>query len=263
MSDAYSLYVDKDTLLHRLDPRAKLALVTALFIVAYIFAHPAIVVAPLIVAFIALAYAGGLRNLRRVWFIVVALFIVSLVVWPSFVADAGPVVLNIGPFRITMREFLIALGRSERIAAFIVGGLVFITTTSNEEIVRGMRRLGLPYAFCFAVGTALRLFPTFLDAAGTVRQAQEARGLDLSASNPIERMRRFIPLLIPVLMTAFRDIHTQSMALEARGFDTRRKRTFYNDDPFTPIDWIAVILTVLIVSLSIILALRGFGSVSV
>lgn len=263
MSDSYSLYVDKDTLLHRLDPRAKLALVTSLFIAAYIFAHPVIVVAPLIVAFITLAYAGGLRNLRRVWFIVVALFVVSLVVWPSFVTDAGPVVLAVGPLRITMREFLVALGRSERIATFIIGGLVFITTTSNEEIVRGMRRLGLPYAFCFAVGTALRLFPTFLDAAGTVRQAQEARGLDFSASNPIERIRRFIPLLIPVLMTAFRDIHSQSMALEARGFDTRRGRTFYGDDPLTPIDWATISLTIIIVSAAIILATRGFGSVSV
>jgi energy-coupling factor transport system permease protein len=263
MSDTYSLYVDKDTLLHRLDPRTKLALVTALFIIAYIFSHPAIVVAPLIVAFITLAYAGGLRNLRRVWFVVVALFVVSLVVWPSFVPAAGPVILDVGPLYITMREFLIALGRSERIAAFIIGGLVFVTTTSNEEIVRGMHRLGIPYAFCFAVGTALRLFPTFLDAAGTVRQAQEARGLDLSASNPIERMRRFIPLLIPVLMTAFRDIHTQSMALEARGFDTRRERTFYKDDQFMTIDWIMVILTVIIVCAAIILALRGFGSVSI
>lgn len=263
MNGSSSLYVDTDTLLHRLDPRTKLALVTALFVVAYVFAHPAIVIVPLLVALVALAYAGGLRNLRRVWFIVVALFVVSLVVWPSFVADGGPVVLAVGPSSITLREFLIALGRSERIAAFIVGGLVFVTTTSNEEIIRGMRRLGLPYAFCFAVGTALRLFPTFLGAAGTVRQAQEARGLDLSATNPIERMRRFVPLLIPVFMTAFRNVHTQSMALEARGFDTRHERTFYGDEPLVATDWAAIGVAAVIVIVAIVLALRGFGGVVV
>lgn len=262
MSDTYSLYVDRDTLLHRLGTRTKLALLIALFVVAYVFAHPVIVVVPLFVAFVALVYAGGLRNLERIWFVVVALFVVSLVVWPRFVEDGGSVVFTVGPILITMQEFLIALGRSERIAAFIIGGLVFVTTTSNEEIVRGMRQLGFPYAFCFAVGTALRLFPTFLGAAGTVRQAQEARGLDLSATNPIERTRRFVPLLIPVFMTAFRNINTQSMALEARGFDTRRERTFYGEESFTATDWAAVGISVIIVIAAIILSLRGFGSVS-
>lgn len=263
MSNSTTLYVDTDTLLHRLDPRAKLALVTALFVVAYIFAHPVIVAIPLLVALIALAYAGGIRNLQRVWVIVVALFVVSFVVWPSFVPDGGPVVFTVGPISITLREFLVALGRAEQFATFIIGGLVFVTTTSNEEIVRGMRRLGLPYAFCFAVSTALRLYPTFLGAAGTVRQAQEARGFDFSVSNPIERIRRFVPLLVPVFMTAFRNVHTQSMALEARGLDTRSERTFYGDEPLTVSDWTAIGVAAVVVIATIALSLRGVGSIAV
>ena len=261
MSDTHSLYVDRDTALHRLNARAKLALALALFVTAYVFGHPVVVAVPLVVSFLALTYAGALRNLRRVWFIVVALFVVGIVVWPSFVPAGGPVVAELAGFELTRDELLFALGRSERIAAFIVGGLVFVSTTSNEEIVRGMRELGLPYAFCFAVGTALRLFPTFLGAAGTVRQAQEARGLDLSGGNPVERMRKFVPLLIPVFMTAFRNVQTQSMALEARGFDTRRERTFYMREPFTGADWAATGLSLVAVVAAIALSVMGFGQV--
>lgn len=255
-----SLYVDADTFLHRLSARAKLALSLAVFVPAYVFGRPAWVAVPLAVSLLALAWGKGLRNLKRIWPIVVALFIVGLVVWPGFVERGGPIVLDLGPLFLTEKQLLFALGRSMRIATFIFGGLTFVSTTSNEEIVRGMRRLGLPYGFCFAVGTALRLFPTFLGAAGTVRQAQEARGLDLSASNPITRMKQFVPLLVPVFMTAFRNVETQSMALEARGFDTRGERTFYAEETFDARDWAAVTVTVVIVAGAIVASTMGVGT---
>lgn len=255
-----SLYVDADTLLHRLSARAKLALSLAVFVPAYVFGRPEYVAVPLVVGALALWWGQGLRNLKRIWPIVVALFVVGLVVWPGFVERGGPVVVDAGPLFLTEKQLLFALGRSMRIATFIVGGLTFVSTTSNEEIVRGMRRLGIPYAFCFAVGTALRLFPTFLGAAGTVRQAQEARGLDLSATNPIAKIRQFVPLLVPVFMTAFRNVETQSMALEARGFDTRRERTFYAQERFDGRDWAAVAVTVVVVVGAIAASTMGVGT---
>jgi energy-coupling factor transport system permease protein len=258
MSSA-SLYVDADTFLHTLDPRAKLALSFAVFVPAYVFGRPEYIAVPALLALAALWAGKGLRNLKRIWIIVVALFVVGLVVWPGFVERSGPVLLDLGPLYLTEGQALFATGRSLRIATFIFGGLAYVSATSNEELVRGMRRLGLPYAFCFAVGTALRLFPTFLGAAGTVRQAQEARGLDFSASNPVERIRSFIPLLVPVFMTAFRNVETQSMALEARGFDTRTERTFYGDTPFSPRDWGAVAVTVAVIVASIAVSMMGYG----
>lgn len=239
MSATPSLYVDGDTVLHRLNPRAKLALLLGLFVAAYAFDHPIAVAVPLVAALGVLAWTGGLRNLGRIKVIIVALFFAGFLVWPAYAPARGPTLVATPLFALTEYEFLFALGRSERIVAFIVSGFAFLTTTSNEEIVEGLRGLGVPYAFCFAVGTALRLFPTFLGATGTVKQAQEARGLDLSTGGPLRRMRNYVPLLIPVLMTAIRNVNAQSMALEVRGFDTARERTFYGRQSFGRRDWIA------------------------
>lgn len=262
MSASRSLYVDRDTFLHRLDARAVLALAGAVFVAAYVFADPLFVAVPLGVAVLALAWAGALRNLRRVWFVVVALFVFGVVVWTGFAPPEGPVVVS-APLLgdVTSGQLAVALGRSLRIAAFVVGGLVFVSTNANEEIVAGLRGLGLPYAFCFAVGTALRLFPTFFDAAGTVRQAQQARGLDVGGSNPIARLRAYVPLLVPVFMTAFRNVETQSMALEARGFDPRRDRTFYRAPSFDAADWAATGLALAATVGVVALSLLGYGSV--
>lgn len=261
MSNSPSLYVDRDTILHRLTARSKLALLVGVFTGAYVFGHPGWVAVPLLATFVALVLVGGWANFKRLAFIVAALFLVGFVVWPSFTPAGGPVVVDLPIVRLTERELLFALGRSERIAAFIVGGLVFVTTTSNEEIVAGLRSLGIPYAFCFALGTALRLFPTFLGATSTVRQAQAARGHDVGRGGPVERLRSYIPLLIPVFMTAIRDVQTQAMALEARGFDTRGERTFYNRRSFAATDWVVTAVGVVLTVGSLWLSLLGYGAV--
>lgn len=256
---ASSLYVDADTPVHRLAGRAKLGLAAGLSIAAFVFADPIWVGAVLAVAFVGLLSVGGWRNFKRVWYIVVALVIVSVVVWPAFAPAGGPVVIDVVGFTLTQFELRFALGRSARIASFLVIGLGVVTTTSNEELIAALRSLGLPYAFCFAIGTALRLFPTFLGAAGTVRQAQAARGHDLGAGNPIERLRKYVPVLIPVFMTAFRQVGLQSMALEARGFDPGRDRTFYNRRTFDERDWLTVAAALAIAAGSVVLSSMGVG----
>lgn len=259
MSSTTSLYVDTGTWLHRLNPRAKFALAFALFVAAYVFNHPVAIGVTLLVALLTLVWTGGLRNLLQIWFIVVALFVVGFVVWPGFTPDFGPTVVNTPIITLSRYELLFALGRSMRIAAFIIIGLALVTVTSNEEIIQGLRGFGIPYSFCFAFGTALRLFPTFLGAAGTVKQAQEARGLDLQTRNPVEKLRRYVPLLIPVFMTAFRNVESQSMALEARGFDPQRDRTSYARQPFLALDWVAIAFAVVITIGAIMLSTMGVG----
>lgn len=259
MSATPSLYVGGDSIFHRINPRAKLLLVSGVFIAAYVFSHPTFVAVPLVASLGALVWAGSLHKLKRVWFILVMLFLVGFVVWPAYQPAAGPTWVSTPLFSLSRHEILFALGRSERIVTFVVAGFAFITTTSNEEIVAGLRGFKLPYAFCFALGTALRLFPTFLGATGTVKQAQEARGLDLSEGGPIQRMRNYIPLLIPVLMTAVRQVNAQSMALEARGFDTGRERTFYGEPPFTARDWLVSAVAVAIAATAVALSSMGIG----
>jgi energy-coupling factor transporter transmembrane protein EcfT len=262
VSAAPSLYVHGNTPLHRLAPRAKVALAVGVFAVALVFDHPAVVVVPLVVALVTTLALGGWKNLRRVRFIVVAVFTVGLVVWPLFTPPGGPVLVSTPVYEVSRHELLVALGRSLRFVSFIVTGLLFVTVTSNEELVAGLRSLGVPYAFCFAVGTALRLFPTLLGATGTVRQAQEARGHDLRSGSPLQRVRNYIPLLIPVFMTAIRNVQTQAMALEARGFDTTGGRSFYGRQALGPGDWLAVAAGLALLVGSVLARyVLGFGAV--
>ena len=96
--------------------------------------------------------------------------------------------------------------------------MIFLSTTRNEEIATGLARLGIPYRFAFAVSTALRLVPTIAATGSTISQAQRSRGLDLESGNVIERIRKYMPLLIPVFVSTIRSTNVFSMALESKGF---------------------------------------------
>jgi energy-coupling factor transport system permease protein len=258
---AQSLYVDKDRFLQGVNPVSKLALVFAISTAAFVFGDPRFIAVPLLFALGATLYSGGARNVRRIGVVLVSLFVFGLVIWSLYADPSGPVIVSLGPLTITSGQAVFALGRSERIATFLLAGIMYITTTSNEEIVQGLRRIGLPYSFCFAIGTALRLFPTFLDATQTVKQAQEARGQDFDEGWFIQRVRNYVPLVIPVLITAIQNVDAQSMALETRGFDPGSERSFFRRETFDARDWAVAVFSVVVGGGAIALRLMGVGTV--
>src|SRR5206468_961941 len=86
---------------------------------------------------------------------------------------------------------------------------------------------GLPYTIGFTLTLAFRLVPVFFDAALSVVQAQRCRGLEFGRGGLVARLRRFVPIIVPVLIGALRRADRMAMALELRGFNSGRPRTTY------------------------------------
>ena len=88
-------------------------------------------------------------------------------------------------------------------------------------------RLGVPHTVGFTLTLAFRLVPVFFDAALAVVAAQRCRGLELHRGGLVQRLRRFVPIIVPVLIGALRRADRMAMALELRGFNSGRPRTTY------------------------------------
>jgi energy-coupling factor transport system permease protein len=56
-----------------------------------------------------------------------------------------------------------------------------------------------------------------------------SRGLRLENVNLIRKLRNFIPLLTPLLLGAIEEAYRRSIALEARGFSSKTKKTFLRE----------------------------------
>src|ERR671933_1822928 len=217
-----SLYLDRDTWVHRLDPRTKMFLLVGMFALAFVFLNPLYLLVVLGIVLLFGYMAKVLVNLKRIWFILVAIAIVSAILWSIFGSGRTPL------FLFVEREAIIyGIGIALRLDITIIAGMIFLSTTRNEEVAIGLVRLGIPYRFAFAVSTALRLVPTIVETGLTIGQAQRSRGLDLDSGNIISRIRKHLPLLVPIFVTTVRSTNVFSMALESKGFGASSGRTFF------------------------------------
>src|SRR6059036_1492661 len=168
------LYREADTVLHRLDARTKILGLLAIFTVALLFSQPALQASWLAVM-LGLAVLGRcLPNLKKLWVLLLLLFLYCLILWPLFVK--GPLARSVA--------FSLAMGL--RLDVMVIAGVIVLSTTRVEDFTVGLQRLGLPGPMAFACSLAFRWVPAFLGTAQAVVQAQQARGLDLQGGNRSE-----------------------------------------------------------------------------
>ncbi|MDC7233713.1 MAG: energy-coupling factor transporter transmembrane component T, partial [Spirochaetales bacterium] len=232
------LYLDKNTFLHRLDPRTKMFVMLCSFIIALSFTS-LYVLGFLSVLIIAYGMAGRvLSNLKRIRVILIMIFLMSVVLWSL---TFGGETRLWGPFTLEGIQFGIMTGI--RFDIMIVSGMIFLSSSKIEEISLGLVKMKLPYRGAFAFSTAIRLVPMIVATSYTIAEAQKSRGLDLESGNFFQRSKKFVPLLVPTLISVIRGTNVFAMALESKGFGYSEDRTNYMDIHFRKSDTIVFILS--------------------
>jgi energy-coupling factor transport system permease protein len=139
--------------------------------------------------------------------------------------------------------------------------MIFLSCTRIEEFTAGLNKLGMPFSMSFALSLAFRLVPTFAATTSTVIQAQKSRGLDLESGWILSRIKKHVPLLIPIFIYAIRNADLLAMALESKSFGLRKDRTYYQEFKVGHADYIAIAFLVILDGLFICMRLNQMGYV--
>ena len=246
------LYQDKDTFFHRLDPRTKMSILLFSFFLTIFFKHPLFLTGVALGICIHGYFSQCIVNILRVKFPILLIALFSIVTWGLSVKGTTPVW-----GRFTEESLSYGLAVALKLDSMIIAGIVFLSTTRNEEISTGVIRLGIPYQIGFSLSLALRMIPTLIETATTIIEAQRSRGLDLRSKNIVTRMKRSIPLLAPIFLTTIRTTNQLAMALEARGFGLSKERTSYQEIGFKGRDYGVFGFLALVVLLMGIFLIRG------
>ena len=89
-------------------------------------------------------------------------------------------------------------------------------------------RLGMPvHELAMMYTIAIRFVPTLFDEASHIMTAQAARGARLDDGRLIDRVKFFVPILVPLFASALRHAEELANAMEARCYVGGEGRTHY------------------------------------
>src|SRR5271170_6851130 len=230
------LYIDRGTIVHRLNPTVKVFALFIMFWSVYWVDHP-VALLPLGLVLVALAQlTGSWPNFYRLRWLFILLIFFTTLAWMVFYRK-GPALINIPFLHLSRASLVFGFGRGLKLAELLATSVLFLSTTKVEEFTAGLQHIGVPYRVGFAITLSFRLVPLFIDSALTVVQAQSLRGYDFNSGGLIARARRYVPVTIPVFMGALRKANNMAMALEARGFGYSERPTSYVHYEMRPLDF--------------------------
>ncbi|WP_314761838.1 energy-coupling factor transporter transmembrane protein EcfT [uncultured Selenomonas sp.] len=235
-----------DSLLHRLDPRTKIVLLFFFLAAIFIFDSPLAYAA--LTAFTAALIAVSrvpfllmLKALKPLSWIIAFTFVIHLVSTP------GDAFFHVWIFDLTWqgaaKGFFIAL----RLALLILLSALLTYTTSPlaltdalETLMQPAKRVGVPaHEIAMMMTIALRFVPTLIEEADKIMKAQQARGADFTEGSVIERVKGFVPVLVPLFISAFRRADDLALAMEARCYRGGVGRTQMKALRISSIDYVA------------------------
>jgi energy-coupling factor transport system permease protein len=204
--------------IHNLDPRMKFIYVIVIFVAALLLGSvlPLLALFLLQVPFVVAArvHKQWVRSLRGAMVLAAFIFFTNLVVkW--IYANYTFLIIDIeDSFALTLRFIVLVSSFS-----------VFFLTTSPDMLGLALEQSHVPYEFSFAFTTAVRFVPVLAEEAQTIMDAQKARGLELEKGGFMKRIRNYIPILIPLIVSAIRRSLELAEAMESRAWGAVKKRT--------------------------------------
>jgi len=155
------------------------------------------------------------------WLLVFSLF--QFLFFPA--AQGEHIFYQLGIFTVSMSKILLVVKMFIRTAAAIICLGTFIFTTGEREILDGLDMLLHPLTFIkipvryavLVVGIIFRFIPLLLDEAAGILKTQLIRG-GLSDARGLKKVKKLLPLFVPLMMQTFRKAQSFSDALTARYF---------------------------------------------
>lgn len=233
-------YIEQDSFLHRLNPLTKFAVILFLTILLSLSLNPLLPFITLIISIAVICLLGkfSLRQIlkrSRAFIFLGISFVIYLLFFQGIKDSNAPIKFMFFSYHLKGLISVIALGI--RIIAFAVMSLGFVLTTSPNKLVLSlMLQLKLSSVHGYAALAAYRFLPTLQDETRRIKLAQEIRGV--STQGLLNRLASPFRVFVPLFCQAARRGERCAMAMESRGLQADKKRTFYKQTSFCKDDFI-------------------------
>lgn len=253
-------YYKENSIIHSLDPRAKI-LATFLYIVSiFLIREPIVFLVPLVFLIVTYSLAKVpfryvFRGLKPVMILIIIAFLMNLF------GTKGEAWIHVYKFTITHEGFRLAIKVSLRFIFLVTASSLMTYTTTSNNLAKGLESLMKPlklvkfpvHDIATMISIALRFIPILVNELDKIRLAQRARGVDFDEGNTFVRIKKMIPLIIPLFASAMKKANEIAQAMDSRCYNSSDMRTEINEMKFAAKDYIALFVTLLYLGLIIVL----------
>ena len=229
----FGQYYPSHSVVHKLNPAVKILLsiayIVAVFLVSaenwYLGFSLCAIFVIFVTAISKIPFGKMLKSIKGIMFFI----LLSAILQIFFNKNGTPLWEN---GFITDKGLLSAAFITLRITLVVLGASILTFTTSPVEIADGIEVLLTPlkiikfpaHEFALIMSIALRFIPTLLEETDRIIKAQQARGTNFEGGL-FKRAKALIPVLIPLLISAFRRADELADAMDARCYSGSKKRT--------------------------------------
>lgn len=258
----FGKYIPLDSLVHKLDPRAKIIalflLMTAIFLPVGWIGYLLLTVVLLITfAFAKLSFSLIFRAMRPMLFMIIFLFIVN-----SLTVKTGELWFAISFFAVYFDAVLHTLYIVIRLFLMVMLTTLLTATTKPLDLTLGLEYLMEPWQrfkvpsheIALMISIALRYIPTILEETVRIMNAQKSRGVDFEEGSLKEKLLAMLSLIIPLFTVAFARADDLANAMEARGYIPGAQRTRYKQLRYHSRDYYFLGICIMILGGSIVLS---------
>lgn len=261
MAKVTNSFVSKDTVIEHLNPMVKITAVFSLGLSSLIFPNSYLGFA----IAIALFFVAGAAKLLPEFTKIMLGFGIPITVMLMFIQGCySPknvtIIADFGFLQVGLEGVLYALKIISTLLVFLGSFYIMNKTTYTGKLVASLTATGMPPKAGYLVLASLNVVPQMQRRMSVIQEAQSARGVE-TGGGIIARLKAYIPLLGPVVMSSLTDAQERGMTLETRGFGiTGVKQTSYVEVVTTKLDkTLKIILTgffIVVVVLSILMRMN-------
>lgn len=258
MTNVFS-YTPGTSFFHRLSPLAAFGAAFAVCVAAAISTSSLFALCLIVALLGCAAVAGVLKQSLKLVVGLGSLALIVLVLQVVFVRS-GTVYAELGPLIVTSDGISSGILVVLKVVCMVLPlSLAFMVVPVNELSNELVSKCRLPYKYAFAVTTAIRFIPLFMQEMGQIMEAQKARGVSFDTRNVFKKAALTVPLAVPLLVDSVKRTDAIAIGAELRGFSLRGPASAYRTYPFGARDAVLAAACVAVVVLAAASVALPFG----
>ena len=254
----FGQYYPQKSFVHRMDPRAKIVLmiayIVAIFVADNFFGLAAVTLFLIVtVIFSRVPFGSVLRSVKMILFLIIFTAILNLFFYST---EGVHLIWQWGILALSWESIVNMIFLAFRLFLLVMGTSILTLTTAPVELTDGIESLLKPLKYikfpvhelALIMSIALRFIPTLMDETNRIIAAQKARGADFETGGLFKRAKAMIPVLIPLLVSAFRRAEELGDAMDARCYSGAKGRTKYKKLTFTWRDLVGTLVVAALIT---------------